>query len=207
MKKGIFLILFALCLAPKCKATFGTEFFKAYIKSAPKSIFVLTNSVTVTNSNSELTIIGGSGNGLGSTNILANFFKPGKTLVIKASGVTSSPVTPGTLNLKIKLGSTVILTTGAQTSIASSANRIWTMEATITCIEVGSSGKIKGAGRVERIDNTTFATTIWGMVNPPPTETVTVNTSTAQAFDITVQFSIALGSSITLQTLKLEESN
>jgi len=175
-------------------------------KAAAKKLFILANSVTVTNVTAETSLIQGALNGIGITNIPANFFTAGKKLSIRATGVSSSPLTPGTLTIKIKGGSTVILSTGAKTSIVSSANKQWAMLADITCRTVGSSGVFIGNGGVLREDQATVIPVYWGMVNFP-VETITLNTTTAIPFDITAQFSIALGSSITMQTLEVLQYN
>jgi len=167
-------------------------------KQTPNTIaFVQTADGVVANSTSELDL---TSTGEGSLVFPANFFKAGRSLHIFGKGIHSS--TGGaTLTIRVKLGSTVILTTGANGS-GSDTNAQFDIEALLTCRTAGVSGTVAACGHYEEDGGSpdTFQ-----MVNVSP---VTLDTTISQTLSITAQWSVAsAGRTLTLQTLFVEVKN
>ena len=138
-------------------------------------IFSQTASVTVGNTVAETTIIG---SGVGSTTLQANYLKQGKTLKIRAWGYHSSVSNPN-ITIRVKIGSTVVLTTGAVASHAST-NDGFTIDSWVTCRTTGQTGTVFAQGTYTEISNPVFE-----MTN---TTTSTIDTTASQTIDITVQW-------------------
>lgn len=141
--------------------------------------FTSTASATVGNSASEATLIG---SGVGTLTLSADFLIAGRSLEIIAEGYLSTQAVPNTINLKIKLGSTQILATGVQTPTGSITTRQWRIHAIITCRSTGVSGTVIGQGDFLHHTTTGLLSINWEM---PLTTTVTINTTTTQAIDLT----------------------
>lgn len=158
------------------------------------NLFAQTASATCANTTTETTI---SSTGQGTLTLPANFFVAGKTIKIKAMGFHSSVSNPN-LTMKVKFGSTVILTTGTH-AMHNDTSGLWEVEGIITCRTTGGSGTVFGQGLFQD-----FGTAGHGiqMVN---TATVTVNTTTSQAVTVTAQWGTASASNtITCTNLILE---
>lgn len=166
------------------------------IKTKQPADFTQYQAVTVANSTSETTVVG---SGEGALTIQKNSFAVGKTFKISGKGFYSNTGTP-TLTLKVKAGSTVLLTSGAITTTTSASNRGFSFEGVLTVYSVGSSGTIHGQGEVVEVGSAHTA-----MVN---TSAVTLNTTANQALNVTVQWGAASASNtITITNLVLEELN
>lgn len=154
-------------------------------------IFTQTASGTCANTTTETTI---SSTGVGTLSLPANFFVAGKTLKIKAFGFHSSTANPN-LTIKIKLGSTVVLTTGAH-AVHNGTNHLIEIDALITCRTTGGSGTVFAQGMVH--DNTDNIQ----MVN---TAATTIATTSGQNITVTAQWGTASASNtITLTNLVVE---
>jgi len=121
------------------------------------------------------------GTGSGSATTAANYFKVGTTMIFIGEGYYSTAtVTPATLNIKLKAGSTVVATTGAQTPTANITNGTWRLIATVTCRTTGASGTFQV--------NTLFEQSGSALVpNEAPmlnTSTITLDTTATQAWDL-----------------------
>lgn len=98
--------------------------------------------------------------------------------------------TTGTLTINVKLGSTVIMTTGAILT-GNMNNDGWVITVCYTYRAVGVNGKIRGFGSF--VNQNTGAILQMTMLSD-----VSVNLSTSKTFDITAQWSIVnIGNSIT----------
>lgn len=157
--------------------------------------FIATASASVANTASETTMIG---SGAGSLTLASGFLTVGKTLKLIAAGIVSTTGTP-TLTIKLKLGSTVILTSGAITMPDTISNKMLRIEATLTCRATGGSGSVFAQGIIH-VDNTVipfFATAA-----------VTVATNTSQAVDLTAQWSAGdPANTLTISNVLLEKAN
>lgn len=103
-------------------------------------IFNATGSVTIANDGTELTVIG---TGVGNLTIPANWWRIGRSIKERVSGVISDTGTP-TARFRAKLGTTVISDTTAVALAGTLSNTGWYAEVTLTCRTVGASGTIFG---------------------------------------------------------------
>lgn len=161
------------------------------------SIFSQTTTGTVANTTSETTITSTGG---GSLTLPANFLTVGKTLKLKGYGFHSTSGTP-TLRVKLKMGSTVLLDTGVQTSTAASNDGIM-FEALITCRTTGETGTVFAQGfYAEKLTNG-GAINHFAWIN---TAATTIDTTTTQAISVTMQWGTASASNtISLTNCTLE---
>mgnify|MGYP001287929233 CR=1 FL=1 len=106
-----------------------------------KDLFTATASQTVANTVTETTLLG---SGEGSLTLAANFFTAGKALRIHMRGQLGDTGTP-TLNVKLKLGSTVIAETGV-TSLTGVTGVEWMLDILLTCRSAGASGSVIAGG-------------------------------------------------------------
>jgi hypothetical protein len=141
--------------------------------------YVSTASGTVGGTGSETTLIG---TGVGSLTLPANFFTVGKSIRIKANGYFSDVAVPGNQTIKIKLGSTAVLSTGAVASPGSTTTAAWWVDAIITCRTTGSSGTVFGQGTQSHMTSALTTPFTWQMRN---TAATTIDTTAAQTIDLT----------------------
>lgn len=146
-------------------------------------VFTQTATATVANTTTETSLIS---TGIGTTTLPTNFFVAGKTIRIVVRGIISSTLTP-TVTINVKLGSTVLCTTGAVALVGAVANNEFTATATITCRTAGVSGTFMAVGQAH-FDNATSNGPLEGMAN---SGTITVNTTTTQVVDTTVTWGTA----------------
>jgi hypothetical protein len=160
-------------------------------------IWTQTQAVTVANTAAETTVIG---TGVGNLTLPANWFVAGRTLQISLNGYHSAVSNPN-LQIRVKLGSTVLLDTGSVPT-ANSANAGLTVSGAITCLTTGVSGTFNADGIY---GESGVGAGIFGMVNTAP---VTVNTTTTQTINITVQWDTASsGDSFTAGTVVIKAVN
>lgn len=151
-------------------------------------LFQQTADATVGSSIVEATIIG---TGLGTLTLPANFFTVGRGIRISGYGFyTTKNGGPGTLRIRVKLGTTVVLDTTAN-SVTNNVSpaRLWMIEpALITCRTTGNPGTVQGQGNVE------FATTHAGSFDDdfgPNTAVVSLDTTSAHTIDVTAEWSVS----------------
>ena len=149
-------------------------------------LFVQTATGTVANTVSETAL---TSTGVGSLTLPANFFIAGRTIRIWGQGFHSTTGTP-TIRIKIKLGSTIIADTGAQTSTAASNNWI-VVNADITCRTVGASGTIFTQGEYREASTSPSSFNLFALSN---TATTTIDTTASQALSVTAQWGTASAS-------------
>lgn len=109
-----------------------------------------------------------------------------RTLRVTLRGYMSVTGTP-TLNLKVKLGGTTLMTTGAIATAGTIANHLWEMVFEYSCRLTGASGQIMGQGKFE-YDNAAHAGQKWGMVM---TAAATLDLTAALTPDVTVTWGSA----------------
>ena len=148
-------------------------------------LFTATATGIANNTVAETSLLG---TGVGTKTVPASGLFAGRTLRLKAMGFFGTALAPGTLTIKVKLGSTVILTTGAQTPAGSQTNMYWELEAIITCRTAGASGTVFGQSEWFHQEGVLTAPLSWAMTN---TATTTVDTTVAQAMDLTAQWGTA----------------
>jgi hypothetical protein len=158
--------------------------------------FAQTSSVTVANT---VTETGLTGAGVGMLNFPANFFKVGRNLQIRGSGFFSATASP-TVRLRIKLGAVTILDTTAVVSL-NETNRQFEFRADLTCRATGAGGNFFAQGVLTQYG--ALATLDMPMTNTAVSGAV--NTTTAQALTVTLQWGTAdPGNAATLTNLTIQ---
>ena len=161
------------------------------------TLFTQTASVTVANTTTQTTLLDG---GVGSVTLPVNFFYPGRTLRITLYGYHSTVANPN-ITMRVKFGSTTILTTGAVAS-GNSTNTAIKLEGFVTCRTDGATGTVIGQGTYTEAGG---GANIFDMTN---TATTTIDTTASQTVDITVQWGTASASNtITSTNVILEYLN
>lgn len=147
-----------------------------------RTIYAATASTTVDTSTSETSLLAAN---TGTKTLPASTLTVGRTLIVEAEGVYGSKAsTAGTLTLKVKLGSTVICTTGAITLTDNLTDRRWKLRVAITLRTTGVSGTVFGQG-----DAALFSAAVTHTLNEMlNTTTATIDTTASQAVDVTAQF-------------------
>jgi hypothetical protein len=160
-------------------------------------------STSVSNTASEGTLIGTT---IGTVTLDANLLKIGRAARIVARGLLTTSGTPPTLNVKLKIGSVEVVTTGAQTPTASLTTRYWELDVILTCRTQGGSGTIFAQGRFLHMPAaTTTAPALWEM---NATATTTIDTTATQLVDVRAIWGSAdAGCTITLASAWIELLN
>jgi len=163
---------------------YNNDFFITDSSGARKSIlgklYNQTTSVTVANSVVETSLL------TSTTTLPANFFSASKQIVLRLRGYHSAVSNP-TIRIKVKLGSVVVLDTTAIVS-GNSTNEYFDIDGVICCRTTGATGTVMGQGFYLECGG---GGNHFGMVN---TSAVTIDTTTTQVFDITVQWGTASAS-------------
>lgn len=146
-------------------------------------IFIAVATGQVVSSTTETSIIA---SGVGSLTFPANTLFIGRTLRIRACGVISTAAVPGTLRIRIKIGTNVILDTSAQTPTGSLTDMIWKLDAVITVRTVGSVDTVIGQGIFEYQATALAALVTWAMTN---TTAINVALNAQQTLDVTATWS------------------
>ena len=156
--------------------------------------FLATLTRTIANTVTETTLFGTEGSG--SLGFAAGSFFLGRTIRIRLSGFISCTLSPPTLNVQVKLGSTVICSTGAVTLPASLSNTGWAFEAELTFRDTETD---TGTGTIEgdtvigqgRLLTTTPASLAAFAAFAVATADVSVNLSSLLALAVTATWGTA----------------
>lgn len=151
----------------------------------PQVIFTSTASATVANTVTATSVIG---TGVGTKTLPANWAVVGKQLVIDFDGIVSNTGSP-TINIDVRLGSTVIATSGAITTPSNVTNTKVSGRVLLTFRTIGATGTVIGGG-VAIIDKAGTATT----VQITATGTTTIDTTVSQVADVFVTWGTASAS-------------
>lgn len=163
-------------------------------------VFTQTADKSVTNTVTETSAVG---TGVGTVTLPANTLIAGKTFRIRIGGVFSTPAasTPSVV-IKVKYGSVTVATV-TTTLMPASASNLWVdAEVFITCRTTGASGTVMTHGTVR------YATGSGTIAVDPLTNagaTTTVNTTTANALDVSVQWDTATSTRIWKTTVAVVE--
>jgi hypothetical protein len=137
------------------------------------------------------------------TTIPANAMIAGSTLRLKAFGAyntDSTVVAQGlTLEFKVKLGSTIVIDSGALTPANNAANKQWEMEGLFVITSAGSGGTLNGAGDIG-INNGAFAGTFTSLASSG----VAINTTISNVLGISVQWAATNTTPNTNDTITLK---
>lgn len=168
--------------------------------TAGSPLFVQTATATAVTAASETTIVG---SGVGSLTIPAAWFtSAGTVLDIRTSGKYSTALTPGTLQLKLKFGSTVVGQTTAFTPIVSVTDGVYTAWIRLVARTVGASGTILVTDGLF----TTGTTLTPGEIpfsNPTLGTAVTIDTTATNVVDLTATWGTGAVNSITGMTFEM----
>lgn len=143
------------------------------------SMFEQTASQTIANSGAETTLFG---TGVGGHSLPISYLVPGKSIRIRMSGTIADTGNP-TMTVNVKLGSTIVATTGAVNFGSLTGTHSWFIDAIITCRTTGVGGTVFAQGKFE-----ISAASMQGM---PSTSPVTVNTTTTLPIDVTFTWGTA----------------
>jgi len=153
-----------------------------------KDLYVATAAATVANTTDETTL---AGSGEGSLTLAADFFTAGRALQIQMRGQLGDTGTP-TLNVKVKLGATVICETTA-TALSGVTDVEWLLDVLLTCRSAGAAGSFIGGGLLDYDDGNEVS-----LSSGTP---VTVDTTGSLALDVTATW----GAADALNTITCQE--
>ena len=160
-------------------------------------LYVGTATVTVANSTTETSMLG---TGVGSATLPANFAVVGRTIRVRSHGFISDTATPSS-TIKIKLGA-VTLVTSTGTLPSGLSNAEVTFEFVFTFRSIGSSGTVIGQG-ISRITSGAFVSSASrALVMTAP---ATIDTTVANAMDVTYQWGTASASNTISMTNSIIE--
>lgn len=171
---------------PLEKASGTTAQTFSTILNVPAVMFTATADGAVSNTTAETTILG---TGVGTKTAEAGLWRAGRTFRIQVNGFITNTATP-TLNIKVKAGSTILASTGVQTMTTITGTRAFVAEAVITCRTTGASGTAYTQGDFYYDTNVTG----FAMEDMVSNATVTVDTTAAQALDVTATWGTASAS-------------
>lgn len=147
-------------------------------------VFTGTATTTVANTAGEANLLSV---GVGTTSLTANVLDTGKTLRLTAKGYYGTAAVPGTLRLRVYLGTTALLDTAANTPPGLGTNLAWEANADIACQTTGGAGIVMAQGAWPH--NTTATDWVsWQMAN---TATVAINTTGANVLRLTALWQTA----------------
>lgn len=153
--------------------------------AAGATLFSTTNSTTATATSATSLI----GTVTGSTTVAANTFTAGQVLEVVAEGYYSTPATPASLTIDLKIGGTVRITTGVVAQIASVTNGTWRLRCMVTTRTAGAGGT--------QIANCIFegtgATLTPGEAPLQTSSTWSIDTTATQVIDIAATWSTTTG--------------
>ncbi len=148
-------------------------------------VFIFVSTGQVTNTTTESSVLG---SGIGTLTFPANSLFLWRTIRLQACGILSTALVPGTLRIKVKLGTTVILDTAAQTPTSSIVDLIWKLDAVITVRAVGSVTTVIGQAAFEYQATALSAMAVWAMTN---TAAINVDLTASQVLDVTATWNTA----------------
>lgn len=130
--------------------------------------------------------------------IPANSLVAGQAIRMRWFGLYGTALVAPSLTAKLKFGSTVVLTTGAITTIGSLSNQGWSCDALLIVTGIGAGGAIEAQGYAEFA---TAATTSLS-INLTNASAVSIDTTVSQAVTVTMTWSLASASdSITMRQM------
>jgi len=169
--------------------SFGTASTKVFSNTSVPGGNTIANTVVETAFSSSYTIP-------------ANALAAGNVLRLKMWGVYSTDVIAPTLRMKVKLGSTVILDSGAVSAlVGASTNLGWSVNTDLSWFTIGASGTVDSQAVGEFATAAAAAITI----NEANTATTTIDTTATQAITVTITWGTANASNtITMRQFTIE---
>lgn len=168
-------------------------------------VFSGTADKTVANTTTETSLMP---TGVGSATLAANSFSVGKVLKVRLAGRYGTKDAPaGNIDVKVKLGATVVNSVASHALDPSETDQYWRLELCLTCRTTGASGTVIGQTAWEHaaLSSGNTAMEVASMV---ATGVVTVDTTASKLVDVTAQFSTANASNtITTTCCQIEWLN
>jgi len=126
----------------------------------------------------------------------------GMVVRVKLFGVYSTGVIAPTLTLRIYFGATVLVSSGAITTVAGVTNEGWSGEGLFIVQTIGATGTVEAQGLSEFSTAATAAL----FINMDNTASITVNTTIAQTAQVSVQWggTVSASDTITLREMTIE---
>ena len=163
------------------------------LPAMPRVLFSCADSKTVASTAAETSLIDLVS---GSQTLVANQLgKVGRMIRMSFSGYASDTGTP-TIQLKFKLGSTIMFDTGLTTLGSGFSNKVWHFDGELVIQTAGASGKIIGQGKFY-VDGTTI-----DVIN---TSQISLDTTVSQLVDCTWQWGTSSASNTSTMTNGLVE--
>lgn len=170
----------------------------SFVARVPRNLFTATGTNQVVNTTTETSVLP---TGVGTNLLAANHLVVGRTIIVEAWGFHNTKATgAGTLNVRLKYGSTVLAATGAQTLTDAIANKMWRFTAEFVCQTTGAVGTVFAHGHFQPATGA-VALANWPMLS---TTTGTIDTTAATAITVTAQYGTAdLDNHITTTNFRL----
>lgn len=149
--------------------------------------YVTTADGTVANTATETSLIG---TGVGSRTLVTNFLSVGRTIRLRAFGrYSTDAITAGNLNIRFKIGSTTIISTGDIAAPLGVTNEYWQVDVTMIVRTTGGAGTVSAQSAfLHGDDSITHDLRSWEMISTSP---VTLNTVAGGLVDLTADWSVA----------------
>ncbi len=149
--------------------------------------FVGTANKTVTNTVAETSAVP---TGLGTLTLPVNFLTAGKVIRLSMAGkINIKAAAPGTIQFKVKLGSTVLQASSiidAGDFLANMDGATWRIRVDIVCRTVGASGTVMPVAFAEMlIDDGGGNKSVYGPMQFDVVSAVTIDTTAAHLLDVT----------------------
>jgi len=129
---------------------------------------------------------------IGDKTIPANYFEAGQTLAIDLMGHITTTSSAGTLIIKVKLGSTTLVTSPTVTLANNLTDSLFLGKIFINCRSIGATGTVFCHGFID-IDKGSNSFDRISLVTP---STITIDTTIAQETIITATMNLASGNNI-----------
>lgn len=165
-------------------ATSGSDFVT--------TLYSMTAMTPITNTTTETSILG---TGVGSKTLAANFLTAGRTINISGGGIYSAAaIAPGTLTIKVKLGSTVTATNTLAQLLSGASSLGYQYDLEIVCRTTGATGTVMVNGSLDYATTSTGTRSFSDLNNAGAT--TTIDTTSSQVVDVTVTWQTASTSNI-----------
>lgn len=139
---------------------------------------------TVANTTTQTSVIPTTG--VGNLTFPVNTFEVGKSYRIRGGGIYSTGIVPGTLTVRVKIGSITIASVAITNVISLATGSVWEFECVITFRTIGASGTVMCVGSAS-YEITSLSRGFAALNNAGSTSTV--DTTVTNLIDITVQWS------------------
>lgn len=152
----------------------------------PGVLFTSYSDKVVTNTTSETSVV--PTDLIGGLTLPANFWTVGKIVRVSLFGkLRTKASSPGLLTIKVKLGSTIIASTGGFSLDSALSDSMTRMDFLMNCRSTGASGNIKVIGPFEFFDPGSLNMKLWPLTQGGGS---TADTTASALLDLTATFSV-----------------